>query len=650
VTMTNQQLEEGIALNEVDRRQIKEEVAPNNSGEPPDQNDGRRRSEVVALNTGGRGVMFHHHPQSPLDVNDVDDSKNSTNEYQDAITLPQSTHTFLFTEKLCSLPFGFAFLILVISIACLALALCDNLDGSTDDNNALNVPANVTRSVRLAQFLGVLIAVLMEEEIPTALFLLKMITRASVEDTLNLHYSRFVISALFHLVIGYMFLINVFLVIVQSDRVLDIFYDMMALQFVSMIDDIAFRLAQLDILGKHLRNATSSSCCRTEFERRPYKFRKKMTLLTKFVFVFNLLFLLAGVTTIAVWQQQGLYHCKSITVTFGDDIWEHAWVKGPSGREKNMVLVYSFFNGVYEQVGIHANRPLYREMKKSEDSHFETPIIGAEIKYCEEENAWVFSHSQIKKTKGSDESSCPWLLRSSDTDAYSVMDVDGTWEVWVGVIQDEAKVSVTCNECDVDTDCNLNGVCMKSNKRCHCTNPEFVGSHCHLEKPCPTIISESSNTTWTAVLSGDCESYVYEYGRPYYVLMRDNTWFNKSDQFNIVYVGSRWIMSVLASTDNTDGVRSDLSRIDFQRSNFHAFWDKAFESRTVAISDPTKGRSTPVGADFYRIGEKGDQYGPFGVLYPLQEPAGRGDFRCGKINMTEKIAKCKRRSKDPFPD
>ena len=54
-------------------------------------------------------------------------------EYLEAITLPQSTHTLLFTEHVFSLPFGFAFLILILSIGCLALALSDNLDGGTSD-------------------------------------------------------------------------------------------------------------------------------------------------------------------------------------------------------------------------------------------------------------------------------------------------------------------------------------------------------------------------------------------------------------------------------------------------------------------------------------------------------------------------------------
>lgn len=60
-----------------------------------------------------------------------------------------------------------------------------------------------------------------------------------------------------------------------------------------------------------------------------------------------------------------------------------------------------------------------------------------------------------------------------------------------------------------------------------------------------------------------------------------------------------------------------------------AFWDRALQQGTVVVSDPTT-NGIPVGVDFYFIGETGDQFGPFGALYPLQvnNETGRGVFRC----------------------
>lgn len=141
--------------------------------------------------------------------------------------------------------------------------------------------------------------------------------------------------------------------IVQSDRVLDMFYDMLALQFVSMIDDIAFQLMKYAIVGKRLRQAANKKCFRTELERRPYPFRKKMTIFTKvsyimhlnlifeftcslhwqFVYVFNFIFFISGVMFIASMQIRGLFQCNSITVTFGEQIWKRAYVETPDGSE-----------------------------------------------------------------------------------------------------------------------------------------------------------------------------------------------------------------------------------------------------------------------------------------------------------------------------
>eukprot|EP00579_Thalassiosira_antarctica_P007523 CAMPEP_0201903964 /NCGR_PEP_ID=MMETSP0902-20130614/55751_1 /ASSEMBLY_ACC=CAM_ASM_000551 /TAXON_ID=420261 /ORGANISM="Thalassiosira antarctica, Strain CCMP982" /LENGTH=287 /DNA_ID=CAMNT_0048438033 /DNA_START=945 /DNA_END=1808 /DNA_ORIENTATION=- len=248
-----------------------------------------------------------------------------------------------------------------------------------------------------------------------------------------------------------------------------------------MIDDIAFQLAKYDILGKHLRLAASAKCFRAEFEKKPYFLRKKMTIFVKLIYLFNLLVFVAGMIYISVLQNEGYFQCSSITVTFGEDIWEHAWVPTPDGQLKRRILVYSYFNGHYKQNGTHAGRPVYQEMRKSSVSPFVT-IIGAEIKYCTEESAWVFSHENIKKAKTPEESSCPWLLRSPDTQAYDLMDVSGEWEIWVGVINHGAKMDSTCNECQDNTDCNLNGMCT-DDKQCHCTNKGYYGMHCGLEEP-----------------------------------------------------------------------------------------------------------------------------------------------------------------------
>ena len=85
---------------------------------------------------------------------DDNDVKQSTAD-EEALTLPESTHSFLFTEPINSIPFYFSVGIAAMSYACLILALINNLQNG-------DVPANVSKAVRIAQYLSILIALLSE--------------------------------------------------------------------------------------------------------------------------------------------------------------------------------------------------------------------------------------------------------------------------------------------------------------------------------------------------------------------------------------------------------------------------------------------------------------------------------------------------------
>ena len=97
-----------------------------------------------------------------------DDSDSDTSESYllesepEPTTLPESTHTLFFTHDVCSVPFAYAAVIVVVSVACLGMALADNVQ-EPEDGNLLNVPHNVTIPTRCAQYLAIFTALLMEE-------------------------------------------------------------------------------------------------------------------------------------------------------------------------------------------------------------------------------------------------------------------------------------------------------------------------------------------------------------------------------------------------------------------------------------------------------------------------------------------------------
>ena len=60
----------------------------------------------------------------------------------------------------------------------------------------------------------------MEEEIPQGLILLRSISRSSFRATYpGLSYARFIISCLLRLIMGYLFLLNLFITIVQAGEI-----------------------------------------------------------------------------------------------------------------------------------------------------------------------------------------------------------------------------------------------------------------------------------------------------------------------------------------------------------------------------------------------------------------------------------------------
>lgn len=152
----------------------------------------------------------------------------------DPITFDESTHTLLFTEPINSTPFVLSILIAVLSILCLLLSLFNN--GLAKERIEDVIPANVDTAVKTAQYTSIFIALLMEEEIPTGLYLLKRISRQYFIRTFpELSYHQFVFSNVLRIFSGYLFLINVLLILIVADDVMEIFFEFIALQFIQQL-------------------------------------------------------------------------------------------------------------------------------------------------------------------------------------------------------------------------------------------------------------------------------------------------------------------------------------------------------------------------------------------------------------------------------
>mmetsp|Transcript_27195 Transcript_27195/g.46217 ORF Transcript_27195/g.46217 Transcript_27195/m.46217 type:complete len:673 (+) Transcript_27195:113-2131(+) len=587
---------------------------------------------------------------------DHKEDKSDVKEYRgDPIKLPESTHSLFFVASFCSLPSLFAWGIAALSVGCLILALINALDGGTA-LNPFNIPVNISSSTRGAQYLSIFVVLLMEEEIPTGLAQMRLITFGGLRSVCpKASYKKFLAANIFRVLMGYLFLVNVLLVLIQAEDVLTIFYDVLALQFVQQLDDIGFRLARLDVFGRRMQRACTMRWFDAEFEYHKGCAKHKMML--KSIYFINMFLFIAAIVVVSTRQMNGYYFCKELTLDVGDGILEEAFVKNAKGSFDTWVLAYSYFNGVFLKNGTHAGRPVYKEARKFDRQPYPPPedqggsmfqaVVPAEIKYCEDIKAWVLTHKNIGKSEDDDyDSSCNWLLRSPETDSFNVLDASGKWDMWVGVLG-TTDVSITCNRCADRSDCNLNGEC-SDDGRCICNNGNgvnYFGEHCEvkLRDECKTIIPEDGNynmsiehiSSWSnsnevAANEGSDSNYVVwddiwqEYSRPVFSSI-DN-----DERWSLIYSGSRWFGMNLTGTN----VASKQWRTAV--SNYHAFWYRAYENTTTFVSDPTK-ESSPVGVDWYQIGERGDQFGPLGALTPVQRynQTGRGLFRCGG-NMNKK--------------
>lgn len=83
--------------------------------------------------------------------------------FEEPIQLPQSTHSLLFTQPVCSIPYLFAVVIVGISYTCLFLASREGGYVVWNIEDGINYPANVPWEVRVAQYLSIIIVLLMEE-------------------------------------------------------------------------------------------------------------------------------------------------------------------------------------------------------------------------------------------------------------------------------------------------------------------------------------------------------------------------------------------------------------------------------------------------------------------------------------------------------
>jgi hypothetical protein len=138
----------------------------------------------------------------------------------DDFELPADTYTLLMTAPVCSIPFFAGFIAPALSASCVILVFINEIDKGTT-GNPFGVPAGVSSGVRVAQYLGVIIGILMEQEIPQGLLI---IGKGAEQEQDGIRWSRLILTSLLRMTIGYLYICCLFLTVMQEESVLTIFF------------------------------------------------------------------------------------------------------------------------------------------------------------------------------------------------------------------------------------------------------------------------------------------------------------------------------------------------------------------------------------------------------------------------------------------
>ena len=159
------------------------------------------------------------------------------------------------------------FLVFTVQSLLAIFTLIDQLDTSFGDT-LMNIPIRITAGVRVGQFLTLILAVMTQTDVlisyrvllflsPTRNNWQELIKHENNENKYSLWFGRIAIPNLMKGIQGIVVLLTTFIVIIQSDNIVELLKDFTALFVVSSIDDMFFFMADHGYLGPDLSRKTN---------------------------------------------------------------------------------------------------------------------------------------------------------------------------------------------------------------------------------------------------------------------------------------------------------------------------------------------------------------------------------------------------------
>mmetsp|Transcript_8639 Transcript_8639/g.25926 ORF Transcript_8639/g.25926 Transcript_8639/m.25926 type:complete len:1292 (-) Transcript_8639:17-3892(-) len=495
-----------------------------------------------------------------------------------------------------SFAFFFALVTFVFQMFILVLIMVDIIE--VDSSNPLQIPPGVSRVVRAAQVMCILISVATQDDLITAInelhvgYYRKALIGDGVHELGGTKW-QWLLSVSTRFIQGGLCLAVTFILIMQSGDVVGLFLDFLAVTFVSTLDDIMFSLAKQGYFGPKTKGNTDA-VCRIRVPKKAIRSR----LFRPIVFFMVSAAMLLGWGIIAHEQKRGDFlSSKAVAVQFGD----------------SFAASLGFFSGTYERIGLDKhNRPIYLE---------KTVAIGGGtqgkgmLAYCFELEAWTFS---FPDSTASDADPCYWYAKSIETDTYDMMTLrPADWFVYgrrskkAVPFQHFQIASIDCDQSDGRGSCNGIGRCVDN--KCVC-DPGRYGLSCEFGEPCQYISVDSEfgvfpgATKWAESYSilHHCNGNhpkVNVYNRPVYISDHGT----ESSIQVILFTGRRWALTTAEDLINGEEINlpaRPLSKCSLAKAmtSFHAYWklfDPSFISSPNDVGTPTDS-ATPIGNAWYQ--------------------------------------------------
>ncbi|KAL3942429.1 MAG: hypothetical protein SGBAC_003388, partial [Bacillariaceae sp.] len=443
-------------------------------------------------------------------------------EYQ----LPMDIYSVVSAWPPKSRPFVTALVVIGVQIALLLLLLIDQI-GSTGGSDIVVVPANVPGIVHAAQFLAVVITVMDQDDLRSAIegFFDGLPTRFKGDVTFHgMSKAQWNFSCAVRWLQGFLSVLASFCLAIQSETVFDVLLNFLGIKFVSDLDDLSFSLSLIGYFGSECERA-SKRLTEVQFQQdnrnkidennwNRFWFYKHAHVIGVLGFLAMLLMLFFYVL---ISQNGGAFSPQVIWMDMSD----------------HEVPFASLFRGCYRASpsGTRHERRLEYEQMGFEKS-------GARLGYCgnlEGEQAWTFMVGELATDPCVD-----YTGRSEPTAAYNVLDgANVQWTTREGQPLGSIKVS------------KLMGTAVDDCGR-HVFDPTgvIVCEQLDVKGNLDVIQQESRSTFFNKVWLNNSDSTVYTFPALTHPLFVGNS--STPGKYDLVlFTGQSWVLTNVIESNVT---------------------------------------------------------------------------------------------------